>query len=75
MTCTVHHLGVWPISSGQTPKWWTVQVNLRGYLTAQVVKLNMAFAGAFLGALPMLIVFFVLQRYIAAGITRPGIKG
>ena len=66
---------LWPLLIGQTPKWWTVQVNLSGYLTAQVVKLNMAFAGAFLGALPMLIVFFVLQRYIAAGITRSGIKG
>jgi multiple sugar transport system permease protein len=66
---------LWPLLIGQTPKWWTVQVNLSGYLTAQVVKLNMAFAGAFLAALPMLIVFFVLQRYIAAGITRSGIKG
>ena len=66
---------LWPLLIGQTPKWWTVQVNLSGYLTAQVVRLNMAFAGAFLGALPMLVVFFVLQRYIAAGITRSGIKG
>ena len=66
---------LWPLLIGQTPKWWTVQVNLAGYLTAQVVKLNMAFAGAFLGALPMLIVFFVLQRFIAQGITRSGIKG
>jgi multiple sugar transport system permease protein len=66
---------LWPLLIGQNPKWWTVQVNLSGYLTAQVVKLNMAFAGAFLAALPMLIVFFVLQRYIAQGITRSGIKG
>jgi multiple sugar transport system permease protein len=66
---------LWPLLIGQNPKWWTVQVNLSGYLTAQVVKLNMAFAGAFLAALPMLIVFFALQRYIAAGITRSGIKG
>jgi multiple sugar transport system permease protein len=66
---------LWPLLIGQNPKWWTVQVNLAGYLTAQVVKLNMAFAGAFLAALPMLIVFFVLQRYIAQGITRSGIKG
>jgi multiple sugar transport system permease protein len=66
---------LWPLLIGQGREWWTVQVNLSTYLTAQVVKLNMAFAGAFLGALPMLIVFFVLQRYIAAGITRSGIKG
>lgn len=66
---------LWPLLIGQSPKWWTVQVNLAGYLTAQVVKLNMAFAGAFLAALPMLIVFFLLQRYIAQGITRSGIKG
>lgn len=66
---------LWPLVIGQGREWWTVQVNLSTYLTAQVVRLNMAFAGAFLGALPVLVAFFFLQRYIAQGITRSGIKG
>lgn len=66
---------LWPLVIGQGRDWWTVQVNISTYLSAQVVRLNMAFAGAFLGALPMLIAFFILQRYIAEGITHTGIKG
>lgn len=66
---------LWPLVIGQSRDWWTVQVNLAVYLTAQVVKLRLLFAGALLGALPMLIAFFFLQRFIAEGIARTGIKG
>jgi multiple sugar transport system permease protein len=66
---------LWPLVIGQSRDWWTVQVNLAVFLTAQVIRLHEIFAGALLGALPMLIAFFILQRYIAAGITRTGIKG
>lgn len=66
---------LWPLVIGQGREWWTVQVNISTFLTAQVVVLHSAFAAAFLGALPILLAFFVLQRYIAEGITRSGIKG
>jgi len=66
---------LWPLVIGQSRNWWTVQVNLAVYLTAQVVRLRLIFAGALLGALPMLIAFFFLQRFIAEGVARTGIKG
>lgn len=66
---------LWPLVIGQTREWWTVQINLSVYLTAQVLNLKLLFAGALVGALPMLIVFLFMQRYIAEGITRTGIKG
>jgi multiple sugar transport system permease protein len=66
---------LWPLVIGQSRNWWTVQVNLAVYLTAQVIRLRLLFAGALLGALPMLIAFFFLQRFIAEGIARTGIKG
>lgn len=66
---------LWPLVIGQTRAWWTVQVNLAVFLTAQVIRLHEIFAGALVGALPMLIAFAFLQRYIAEGITRTGIKG
>ena len=52
-----------------------MQISLSTYITAQVVVLRLAFAGALLGALPMLIIFLILQRRIAQGYTRSGIKG
>jgi multiple sugar transport system permease protein len=66
---------LWPLLIGQKRTWWTVQISLSAYITAQVVVLRLAFAGALLGALPMLIIFLVLQRHIAQGYTRTGIKG
>lgn len=66
---------LWPLVIGQTRDWWTVQINLSVYLTAQVLNLKLLFAGAVMGALPMLIAFLFMQRYIAEGITRTGIKG
>ena len=66
---------LWPLVIGQTREWWTVQINLSVYLTAQVLNLKLLFAGALVGALPMLIAFLFMQRFIAEGITRSGIKG
>lgn len=66
---------LWPLVIGQGREWWTIQVNISTFLTAQVVVLHSAFAAAFLGALPILIIFFFMQRFIAQGITRSGIKG
>jgi multiple sugar transport system permease protein len=66
---------LWPLLIGQKRSWWTVQIALSTYLTAQVVVLRLAFAGALLGALPMLIIFLVLQRRIAQGYVTSGIKG
>lgn len=66
---------LWPLLIGQERAWWTVQIALSTYLTAQVVVLRLAFAGALLGALPMLIIFMVLQRRIAQGYVTSGIKG
>ena len=66
---------LWPLVVGQTRDWWTVQVNLSTYMTAQVIQLSMIFAGAVVGALPMVILFFFLQRFISVGVARSGIKG
>lgn len=66
---------MWPLLIGQKRSWWTVQIALSTYLTAQVVVLRLAFAGALLGALPMLIIFLILQRRIAQGYVTSGIKG
>jgi len=40
-----------------------------------VLNLKLLFASAVMCALPMLIAFLFMQRYIAEGITRSGIKG
>lgn len=66
---------LWPVIVGQSPGTRTVQVVLSSYLTAQTIDLTRLFAGAVIGAIPLIIVFLLLQRYIVQGVRMSGIKG
>lgn len=66
---------LWPVIVGLSRDTETVQVVLSGFLTAQTINLPALFAGAVVGALPLVIVFLLLQRLIMQGVTMSGIKG
>lgn len=66
---------LWPLIIGQTPNWWTVQVVLSTFLTAQTINLPALFMGAAIAVLPLVVLFIVAQRYIIEGVTATGIKG
>lgn len=66
---------LWPVIIGQSRDSQTVQVVLSSFLTAQTINLPALFAGAAVGAAPLVVVFLVLQRYIVEGVRMSGIKG
>ena len=66
---------LWPLVIGQGPESWTIQIVLSTFLTAQQIDLPMLFTGAVIGAAPLVVVFFVMQRYIVQGVRLSGIKG
>jgi multiple sugar transport system permease protein len=66
---------LWPLVIGRYPTTATVQIVLSTFLTAQTINLPMLFMGAVIGALPLVIVFLVMQRYIVQGVKLSGIKG
>jgi multiple sugar transport system permease protein len=66
---------LWPLVIGQDPSAYTVQVVLSNFLNAQVLNLHELFIGAAIAILPLVIVFFFLQRYIVEGYKQSGIKG
>lgn len=66
---------LWPLIIGQTPDWWTVQVVLSTFLTAQTINLPELFMGAAVAVVPLIVVFLVLQRYIVEGVALTGVKG
>lgn len=66
---------LWPVIIGQSEGTRTVQVVLSSFLTAQTINLPALFAGAAVGAAPLVIVFLLLQRYIVQGVRMSGIKG
>ena len=66
---------LWPLVIGQNPSSWTIQIVLSTYITAQTINLPYMFMGAVVGALPLVIIFLVMQRYIVEGVRLSGIKG
>lgn len=66
---------LWPLVIGQDQSAWTIQVVLSNFLNAQVLNLHELFMGAIIAILPLVIIFLVLQRYIAEGYKQSGLKG
>jgi multiple sugar transport system permease protein len=67
---------LWPLVVGSGDQnAWTVQVVLSDFLNSQVLILHELFIGAAIGILPLVIVFFLLQRYIVEGYKQSGLKG
>jgi multiple sugar transport system permease protein len=66
---------LWPLIIGQTSDWWTVQVVLSTFLTAQTINLPALFMGAAIAVLPLVVIFIFAQRYIVEGVAVSGIKG
>ena len=66
---------LWPLVIGQDQSAWTVQVVLSQFLNAQVLNLHELFIGSAIAILPLVIIFFILQRYIVEGYKQSGLKG
>jgi multiple sugar transport system permease protein len=66
---------LWPLVIGQDSSSWTVQVVLSTFITAQTINIPELFMGVAVAIVPLVILFFFLQRYIVAGVARSGIKG
>ena len=66
-----------PLAAGNrsAPLLLDIQIVLSTYITAQTINLPYMFMGAVVGALPLVIVFLVMQRYIVEGVRLSGIKG
>lgn len=66
---------LWPLVVGQDQSTWTVQVTVSSFLNAYHINLPALFAGSLLSVLPLVLLFFVFQRYIVQGVKLSGVKG
>ncbi len=66
---------LWPLVIGQDQSAWTIQVVLSQFLNAQVLNLHELFIGSAIAILPLVVIFFILQRYIVEGYKQSGLKG
>ena len=67
---------LWPlVVAGDGQNAMTVQIYLSSFLTAQTFDYGGLFMAATVSLIPVLLVFFVLQRYLVAGIAATGLEG
>lgn len=66
---------LWPLVVGGSSTSTTVQIYLSSFLTAQTFDYPGLFMAALLSLVPLLIVFFVLQRFLVRGVAETGITG
>lgn len=65
----------WPLLVTQTDPMRTIQVGLASFRFAEATDYGAIMAGATIGALPMIVLFFSLQKYFLQGITIGAVKG
>lgn len=65
----------WPLLVTRSNEMRTIQVGLASFKFAESTDFGAIMAGATIGALPMIILFFALQKYFLQGITVGAVKG
>ncbi|MFB6365372.1 carbohydrate ABC transporter permease [Paenibacillus elgii] len=65
----------WPFLVTRSSEMRTIQVGLASFKFAESTDYGAIMAGATIGALPMIILFFALQKYFLQGITIGAVKG
>lgn len=66
---------VWPRNATDQNAWQTVQIALRTLTTTRIDELNVAFAGAIIAALPLVVLLIFFQRQMVSGLTAGAVKG
>ena len=65
----------WPFLVTQSNEMWTIQVGLASFRFADSTQFGPMMAGSIIAAIPMIILFFSLQKYFLQGITIGALKG
>ncbi|MDI9639504.1 carbohydrate ABC transporter permease [Geitlerinema splendidum] len=66
---------LWPLVTTTRDEWRTVAVGLTQFQTVHGTKYHLMMAASTLVVIPMLIVFFLLQRHFIRGVALSGLKG
>ncbi|HZG85677.1 carbohydrate ABC transporter permease [Paenibacillus sp.] len=65
----------WPLLVTNSDSMRTIQIGLASFVFSESTDFGAIMAGATIGALPMIILFFSLQKYFLQGITIGAVKG
>ena len=66
---------IWPLIAVRDESKKVINVAIAGFFTDDYVLWELVFAGSFVATIPVIIVFFFLQRYYVQGFVTSGLKG
>ncbi|HTK08776.1 MAG TPA: carbohydrate ABC transporter permease [Ktedonobacteraceae bacterium] len=66
---------LWPLLTLDSQNMYTLPVGLFFFKDAHYTEYNLLIAGSMFNTLPMLILFFIFQRYFIEGVTSSAVKG
>ncbi|GAA5416578.1 L-arabinose transport system permease protein AraQ [Paraliobacillus ryukyuensis] len=66
---------LWPLIVTNSQELRTLPVGLSAFTTEAGIKYELLMAASTMVVVPMLILFFIMQKYIIAGVARSGLKG
>lgn len=66
---------LWPLIMTNSTEMRTLPVGLTAFTTEAGIQYGLLMAASAMVILPMVIIFFLMQKYIVAGVTRAGLKG
>ncbi|MBM7717221.1 carbohydrate ABC transporter permease [Siminovitchia sp. FSL H7-0308] len=66
---------LWPLIVTNSKELRTLPVGLSAFTTEAGIKYELLMAASSMVILPMIILFFIMQKYIVAGVARAGLKG
>jgi ABC-type glycerol-3-phosphate transport system permease component len=65
----------WPLLVTNTPDWRPISVGLMNFISEAGQELNLTMAGSVITILPILILYFFIQKQFTESIMRSGLKG
>ena len=66
---------LWPLLTLDSQNMYTLPVGLFFFKNAHYTEYNLLIAGSMFNTIPMLILFFIFQRYFIEGVTSSAVKG
>ena len=65
----------WPLLVTNTPDWRPISVGLQQFVSEAGAEAHLQMAGAVIATIPVLLVYFLIQKEFTEGISTSGIKG
>ena len=65
----------WPLLVTNSPNWRPISVGLQQFVSEAGAEVHLQMAGAVIATVPVLLIYFLIQKEFTEGISMSGLKG